>query len=56
MVDKEPKIIHFPGLDQEDTSAPAGKQAAETPVHEPSSSKRHIRSQTMALMTPFPMK
>ena len=28
MVDKEPKIIHFPGLDQEDTSAPAGKQAA----------------------------
>ena len=40
MVDKEPKIIHFPGLDQEDTSAPAGKQAAETPVHEPSSSKK----------------
>lgn len=40
MVDKEPKIIHFPGLDQEDTSAPAGKQAAEAPQHEPSSSKK----------------
>ena len=42
MVDKEPKIIHFPGLDQEDTSAPAGKQAAEAPPHEPSSSKKGI--------------
>lgn len=40
MVDKEPKIIHFPGLDQEDTSAAAGKQAAETPPHEPASSKK----------------
>lgn len=40
MVDKEPKIIHFPGLDQEDTSAAAEKQAAEAPPHEPSPSKK----------------